>query len=291
MKLDHVIVAVRDLDAAAVRFESILGLPVAVWSKHPRGTRNALFIFEQGPYLELLTTWAAPETGSSARSVYAFLEQREGLFGLALAPDDITQAVARLRRCGYEVADPVPNSGVNADGRTREWRGAFAPSVAGDHSFLVEHLGWDWRTDLRPEPPPSRATTAVRSIHHVAFDVEDAEAASRSWDQWFGLPLTQQLTSERMGARVLIHRAGDATVEFVSATTADGPVAQRIARRGYGLFGLAFQVANLDGAVAAVRSASVEIGEPTGGVLSGGRVARIAPASAYGVEAQYLHFT
>src|SRR5581483_7518634 len=149
MKLDHVIIAVRDLEAAASRFEAILGLPPAVWSRHPRGTRNALFVFEQAPYLELLSTWAAPETGSSARAAREFLEAREGLFGLALAPDDITHAVGRLRACGYEVTDPAPNSGVNADGRVREWRGAFAPSTAGDHTFLVEHLGWDWRTELR----------------------------------------------------------------------------------------------------------------------------------------------
>ena len=291
MKLDHVIVAVRDLEAAATRFESILGVPVAVWSRHPRGTRNALFVFEQGPCLELLTTWAAPETGSSARSVHTFLEQREGLFGLALAPGDIMQAVARLRSCGYEVAGPVPNSGVNADGRVREWRGAFAPSTAGDHTFLVEHLGWNWRADLRPNPLASRAASAVRSIHHVAFELDDAEAASQSWEEWFGLPLSQQITSERMGARVLMHRAGDATVEFVSATTADGLVAQRIARRGHGLFGLAFEVTDLEAAVAAARDAGLHVGEPAAGVLPGSRVARIDPASAFGVEAQFLQFT
>jgi catechol 2,3-dioxygenase-like lactoylglutathione lyase family enzyme len=291
MQLDHIIIAVRNLEAAAARLAAILGLPVAVWSTHPRGTRNALFLFEQGPYLELLTSWDAPEIGASARALRTFLEQREGLFGLALAPDDITTAVERLRGCGFEVADPVPNSGTNADGRVRAWRGAFAPSTAGDHSFLVEHLGWDWRTELRPARLSGRVASAVRGIHHVAFDVMDAETASASWDAWFGLPCTETIVSERMGARVLIHQAGVASVEFVSATTANGPVAERIARRGHGLFGLAFAVDDLAGATGAARAAGITTSDPAPGVLPNTRVARLDASNLYGVEAQLVYCT
>lgn len=289
--LDHVIIAVRDLDAAAARYEAILGLPVAVRSEHPRGTRNALFLFARGPYLELLAAWDAPEQGSSATTLRRFLDARgEGLFGFALTPRDIDAAVARLRGLGFDITDPVGNSGRNADGRLREWRGAGIPATAGEVSFFVEHRGWDWRAELRPEPRPERAHSAVTAIHHIAFDVADAGAASAAWDERFGLPQTDAVISERMGARVNIHAAGDATVEFVSATRRDGPVAERIARFGEGLSSLAFTVSGLDRAVAAVRAAGIAVGDPEPGVLAGSRVARLDRASARGVSAQLLQF-
>ncbi len=291
MKLDHIIVAVSDLDAAASTYERILGRPVAVRSEHPRGTRNALFLFERGPYLELLALRPSDERGSSAAALAAFLDQRgEGLFGFALSPADMEAAVTRLRDVGLDINDAVANSGTDVAGRVREWRGTAVPSTAGEVSFLVEHLGSDWRTERRPPPEPSRGRTAVASIHHIAFDVPHPSDASAAWDERFGLPQTDAVVSERMGARVNIHAAGEATVELVGATRKDGPVAARIARRGHGLAGLAFEVHDLDGALTAVRAAGITAGDPEIGVLPDSRVVRIDPGSAHGVAAQLVQF-
>lgn len=291
MKLDHVIIAVARLERAAARYEQILGRPVAVWSEHPRGTCNALFVFDQGPYLELLAPWDAPEQGGSATALRRFLDERgDGLFGYALAPDDIGAALTRMRGLGGQVTEPIGNSGLNRDGRRREWRGAAIPTVADETAFFVEHLGWDWRGELLAPPLPERATTAVTGIHHIAFDLADAGAASHDWEERYGLGQSDAIISERMGARVNIHQAGEATVEFVAATRRDGPVAQRIAARGPGLRGLAFRVDDLDGAVAALHRAGIELSDPEPGVLPNSRVARLDPASAHGVAAQLVEF-
>jgi catechol 2,3-dioxygenase-like lactoylglutathione lyase family enzyme len=95
MQLDHVIIAVSDLDQAAARYEAILGRPPALRGEHPAyGTANVLFIFEQGPYLELLA--AQPDAdGVYATLLRRFLDQHgEGLYGVALAPDDLDQSVS-----------------------------------------------------------------------------------------------------------------------------------------------------------------------------------------------------
>jgi catechol 2,3-dioxygenase-like lactoylglutathione lyase family enzyme len=286
-----VVVAVRDLDAAAQVWEAILGRAVAVRSRHPRGTRNALFVFDSGPYLELLAPWDAPESGTSARALRGFIEERgEGLFGLALTSFDITAAARRLRTLGFEAPEPVANSGTNEDGRVRSWRGTTIPETAGDHSFMVEHTGWDWRSELRSPPLGGRLASGASAIHHVAFDVEDAGAASHAWEARFGLPLTSEFLTEHMGARVHVHQAGEATIEFVAATRPDGAVGARIARRGHGLFGLALLVPSLEAAVAALREAGAIIGDPESGVLPHSRVARIDPVAASGVSVQFIHF-
>lgn len=291
MGLDHVIVAVSDLDAATKRYEAILGRPPALHSEHPRGTRNALFLFDRGPYLELLALWDAPEQGSSATALQRRLAERgEGLHGFALATDNLDAEVARLRRLGLEVEEPAANSGRNADGRLREWRATRLPPPDGEHAFLIQHLGWDWRSELLTRSDPERAASAVIGIHHVALDVADAEATSASWQERLSLKRTGVIDSERMGGRVFIHAAGDATIEFVGTTRADGPVAARIARRGYGLSSFAMEVQDLDAAVQAARAAGIEIGDPEPGVLPRSHVARLNPASACGVAAQYLQF-
>jgi catechol 2,3-dioxygenase-like lactoylglutathione lyase family enzyme len=282
---------VRDLDAAAERFAALLGRPAALRSRHPRGTANALFLFPGGPYLELLAAWDAPERGASAAALERRLAGRgEGLHGLALGGDDLDADVAALRGRGVELADPVENHGTSADGTVRRWRATRLPSMLDEDAFVIQHLDAAWRTERCLPPLPGRERTAARSIHHVAFDLPDAEAASRTWEERYALPRVDGIQAERMGAVVLIHRAGDATVEFVGATRADGPVSRRMAARGHGLSSLAFEVDDLDGAVAAARAAGVAIGDPEPGVLPGSRVARIAPEEACGVSAQLLRF-
>ncbi|MGI8552602.1 MAG: VOC family protein [Dehalococcoidia bacterium] len=292
MDLDHVIVAVAELDTAIERYEALLGRPAAARSKHPRGTRNALFLFEQGPYLELLAPWDAPETGSSAGALRERLEKRdEGLDGIALTSDDLDETITELRERGLDLADAVANSGVNADGRVREWRATRLPAIEGGHAYLVQHSGWDLRRELLTQPPRDRAAGAVNGIHHVAYDVADAATSSATCEHHLGLPRLRTIQSARMAARVFVHGAGDAAIEFVDSVRADGPVAARIARAGHGLSSLAFEVRELEAAVQQARTAGVAVGDPEPGVLSNSRVARIDPASACGVSAQYLQFS
>lgn len=291
MRLDHVIVAVADLDAATVRFEALLGVPASIRSDHPRGTRNALFLFPAGPYLELLSLWDAPERGTSAQGLASRLAERgDGVEAIALATDDIDAEVESMRARGLDLPDAVPNSGVSAGGLVRTWRGARLPGPDGDDAFLIQHMNDGWRTELVGAAVAGRETTAVTGIHHVAFDVPDADVSSAGWAERYDLARTRQIVSERMGAKVNIHQAGAATIEFVSATTADGPVARRIARRGPGLSSLAFEVEDIAAATQAVRAMGITVGDPEPGVLPGGIVARIDPATLHGVSAQLLMF-
>lgn len=99
MRIDHVIYATADLDAAAARVEAELGLVAVAGGRHEGlGTHNRIVPLGRG-YLELLAV-ADPEEAASSelgRAVHARIAaEGEGLLGWAVAVDDVRPVAARL---------------------------------------------------------------------------------------------------------------------------------------------------------------------------------------------------
>lgn len=123
--LDHVGVAVRDLEAALAFFSSLTGVCAgAVREVASEGVREAEFDLG-GSRLQLISPVAEG-------AVQRFLERRgEGLHHLAFSVADLPSALERLRAAGVEVVQPAPRQAP--DGR----RIAFLhPSSC--HGVLVE---------------------------------------------------------------------------------------------------------------------------------------------------------
>jgi hypothetical protein len=99
VRVDHVIWATADLDAAAERMERELGLRAAGGGAHDgMGTHNRILPLGGG-YLELLAVRDPAEAAGSAlgRGVTARLERvGEGLMGWAVAVDDVEAVAGRL---------------------------------------------------------------------------------------------------------------------------------------------------------------------------------------------------
>ena len=99
MRIDHVIYATADLDAAAARVEAELGVVAVAGGRHEGlGTHNRIVPLGRG-YLELLAV-ADPEEAASSelgRAVHARIAaEGEGLLGWAVAVDDVRPVAARL---------------------------------------------------------------------------------------------------------------------------------------------------------------------------------------------------
>src|SRR5215213_11419225 len=97
LKLDHVIIAVPDLDAASADYRA-LGFTVNYGGKHASGaTQNALICFSDGTYIELL----APVEGASLSNATSLTGQMmlkgEGLVGYALLSQDFQTDIEALR--------------------------------------------------------------------------------------------------------------------------------------------------------------------------------------------------
>lgn len=99
MRIDHVIYATGDLDAAAARLEAELGVPVRPGGRHEGlGTHNRIVPLGGG-YLELLAI-ADPEEAARSplgRAIQASIDQTgDGLVGWAVAVDDVRPIAERL---------------------------------------------------------------------------------------------------------------------------------------------------------------------------------------------------
>jgi methylmalonyl-CoA epimerase len=106
--IDHLVVAVKDLDAAIGRYETIYGVPVSDRSESPAaGMKMAFFRFPD-TFVELVSNLG--EEGAVARRL---AQSGEGVYLVAMKVDDLDKAVAELRERGVRlVGDPGPGNPV-----------------------------------------------------------------------------------------------------------------------------------------------------------------------------------
>jgi catechol 2,3-dioxygenase-like lactoylglutathione lyase family enzyme len=106
--LDHLVVAVRDLDAAKAAYER-LGFTVSPPSTQPFGTSNRLVVFDTN-FLELqaITDPNAKEPTPTAQFIQSRLRTREGAWGIGLTSLDIREDYAALKKRGAEPFEPFP---------------------------------------------------------------------------------------------------------------------------------------------------------------------------------------
>ena len=102
--LDHLVVAVRDLDAAAAAWRA-LGFTLSPRGLHSAhiGSANHTMMFGED-YLELLSPVAPTPHNEALRD---FLTRREGLDRAAFTTTDAAAGAAALRARGVEAAGPV----------------------------------------------------------------------------------------------------------------------------------------------------------------------------------------
>lgn len=105
--LDHVAIAVKDLDAAIALYKDALGLELAEIEEVPeQQVRTAIFGHGMGR-VELI----CPTTSDSG--VAKFLEKRgEGLHHICIEVDDIEGAIAALKAKGAPMIDEKPKIGA-----------------------------------------------------------------------------------------------------------------------------------------------------------------------------------
>jgi methylmalonyl-CoA epimerase len=107
--LDHVVLAVKDLDASIAQFEKVYGIQ-ATDRGEPQGAgfTNAYFRFGGSSYVELVSP--TNENGPVGKRVAA---SGDGVYLLALAVDNLEETLNDLRGKGVRlVGDPGPGQPV-----------------------------------------------------------------------------------------------------------------------------------------------------------------------------------
>lgn len=264
--IDHVVIRVRDLDAAAQAYARLLGRAPSWRGRHPgAGTANALFRLANS-YVELLSP---SEDGPLARALSEELANHgEGVAALALATDDVTVFVARLRELGIAASEPAEGEGREAaSGVVRRWRSSFLPTAAtrGLLVFGIEHLS---PADALPFAAPTEpAAATLHALDHVVVTSEDLEAARRFYGDVLGLRLALDRRFESRGLRILFFRIGGVTLEIA------GPLEPPAAPAGRDRFGgLAYRVADVAAAHARLSAAGADVSATRPGFKPGTRV-------------------
>ena len=107
-KIEHIGIAVKDLDASNDLFEKLLGKPSYKLEEVPSEGVITSF-FKSGPNKIELLAASNPES-----PIATFLEKRgEGIHHIAFAVDDIKKEIKRLKDEGFIVLNDKPKKGAD----------------------------------------------------------------------------------------------------------------------------------------------------------------------------------
>lgn len=186
MPLDHLVIAVHDLEQAMQRHRD-MGFRVQVGGKHPgRLSHNALVVFEDGSYFELIA-WSAD---APAEAWWHILQQQgEGLIDFALLPASTAQVVTQAQARGLPIQGPLEGGRQRPDGQQLHW--TTARQFSRDLPFLCGDVTpRAWRV---PEGECRRHPNGVLGVAKVLVSVKDLQTSILRYQQLLGPSLSTEL--------------------------------------------------------------------------------------------------
>jgi len=221
--IDHLVIAVADLAAAVVTYRE-LGFTVVPGGRHPGvGTDNALVVFRDGAYLELLGfheprpdhRWWTP------------LARGGGLVDFCLQTDDLGGDAKILRQAGVEMGEAERRNRQRPDGVEVRWVCVLARGAhRGVAPFLLAEDG-----PREARVPPERGhANGVAGIGTVTVVVDDLPAVKRWYTEALG-KAADELAYPELGAAGARFIVGPHVFEFLAPAGA-GPIRDWLHTRG-----------------------------------------------------------
>ncbi len=208
--LDHVIIAVNNLEEAEQNYRNILGIKPS-WRGHHKewGTSNSLFNL-QNTYLELLV---ATGDGVGAQLVKNKIKNDgEGLMGIVFGTTDLDSLRIKLINHGYSLPDQSHGEGLNAvDNLKRTWVSQFLPVelTRGLLSFIIQH-----KEGYLPEAMKF-SDSAVKKLDHVVIKTNDADSFIEIYKKNFEIRLALDKFVETWKRRILFFKLNKAIIEVI----------------------------------------------------------------------------
>ena len=289
--IDHIILAAHDVASASMPFEK-LGCTLTPLAAHARiGTENrALFVGDDSTefYVELLGVRNRSEAESPASltgaALIAALDRGVGAFRLMLVSDDLDGDAARLAAAGIS----VQRDRVEREDGTHicdVLRPATFGEAGCEFAILSYPEGLATRRSRHANAGLFAHRIALKRLDHLAIIAPKIAASVAFWTDVLGVPVFGEVRGRGMVIKQM--KIGDAIVELLGPDSPESPLASRPA----GLISMAaFEVPNLDVAVAEARAKGFTPSEPAVGVLPGTRVATIPPTELSGLALQLLEY-
>ena len=244
--LDHLIIAVSDLDAAEENYTKIFGIKPVWRGEHKElGTENSLFNF-QNTYFELL---AAKGEGLGAALVNHYLQESgEGLIGIVLGTEDIDECYKSLQSKGYALGEISKGEGINfKDGSIREWKNLFLPPelTRGIFAFIIQH------TKGSLEEFKYNDKSVVNKLDHLVIQTNDADGFIDIYRDIYNIRLALDKYVEAWESRMLFFRTNKTTIEVIEKQNGEETADK--------LWGLSWQVDSIEEAHNRLTNQGVEV--------------------------------
>jgi len=236
--IDHIVILVHDL-AAAVADYTALGFTVTPGGEHTGGaTHNALVIFADDTYLELIAfRRPAPE-----HHWYRYSALGEGLIDFALLPTTIEADLAAARERGLAIEGPFPGGRLRPDGQQGAWQTGRAQTS--DLPFLCGDV--TPRSLRVPEGTARAHANGVTGIVGLMVAVADLGASVSRYRALLGIAEREGDSSDLSAAeRTAVFALDSATITLaMPADTSNSALSARLGSRGEGPFALALRGRN-----------------------------------------------
>ena len=209
-KIDHLIVAVSDLDLAKKSLTKIIGSePVWEGVHEDIGTSNVIFLLSN-TYLELL---ASTGDGMGSGLVQNFLSNHgEGLMGIVYGVKNLSISRDGLLKKGFILPDIINGSGkCNKTGATRNWIYQLLPAELsrGIFTFIIEH-----KQGLLPKFEDNSPAN-VYKLDHVVVQTSDMDSVIDLYRDTFNIRLALDKFVEHWNRRMAFFRLNKTTIEVV----------------------------------------------------------------------------
>ena len=260
--LDHLIIAVKDLDQAEKNYKKILGTNPVWRGRHKSlGTANSIFNFKN-TYLELLTS---DGEGLGAELVKNLIQENgEGLAGIVFGVDDMLQTVQHLKQEGYQISDPAEGEGSDDEtNKVRKWENLFLPPelTRGLFSFIIQHR------DGELPSYKEYAKDSINKLDHVVINTNNADSFIETYRDVFKIRLALDKTIEHWNSRMLFFRLNKTTIEVVEGSNNEKPKDT--------LWGLAWEVETIEDTHKRLVSEGVEVSDIKAGLKENTLVATV----------------
>ena len=259
--VDHLIIAVKDLDQAINNYKKVLGITPCWKGKHNElGTKNALFNFEN-TYLELLSP---SDAGPGTEYINSLLKEKgDHLAGIVLGTDNIEHTKEALKKNGHAVEISSGEATNEKDGKIRRWKNIFLPNTLSKELFIfiIEHTEGELPKHENLDP------SKIKKLDHVVINTQDADSFISIYRDIYKIRLALDKTIEHWKRRMLFFRTNATTIEVIEEKDKKEPADE--------LWGLAWEVDSIEDAHKRLVSNSVEVTPIKEGLKKGTLVATI----------------
>ena len=121
-------------------------------------------------------------------------------------------------------------------------------------------------------------------VDHIGVAVEDLDASLELYERDYGMKLVHRETVAEQGVEAVLLDVGENHIELLSPTSPDTPVGKFLAKKGPGMHHVAYQVDDIEAALAALKRSGLRLIDETPRTgIRDSRVAFLHPAASGGV--------